>query len=171
MLARIAFWAGLSVPAYAYLLYPVVLVLLRRLVHRPVKKAPFEPFISLLIAAYNEAAMLAEKSRNCLALDSPPDHLEIVVACDGPRDGTTAIAKSFADGERVRVLDYKVNRGKIPVLNDGVKSLRGDIVVFSDAAALLNRDSVRTLVANFADPQVGAVSGKYVVVKAGEVER
>ena len=43
-------------------------------------------------------------------------------------------------------------------------------MVFSDAAALLNRDSVRTLVANFADPQVGAVSGKYVVVKADEVD-
>jgi biofilm PGA synthesis N-glycosyltransferase PgaC len=68
------------------------------------------------------------------------------------------------------VLDYQVNRGKTTILNEGVKELKGDIVVFSDAAALLYQDSVRKLLENFADPEVGAVSGKYVVVKADEVD-
>ncbi len=170
MIAEIAFWAGLALPLYAYLGYPLVLVILRRFIHRPVRKAAFTPFISILIPAYNEAEMIGQKIQNCLDLDYPAKQMEIVIACDGPTDGTTAIAKSFEDGKRVRVLDYSVNRGKIAILNDGVKTLKGEIVVFSDAAALLYRDSVRKLVTNFADPQVGAVSGKYVVVKADEVD-
>ncbi len=170
MVSKIVFWTGIAVPVYAYLGYPLVLLLLRRITHHRVQKAPYAPFISILIPAYNEEAMIGQKIQNCLALDYPADQMEIVVACDGPKDRTAEIAKSFEDGQRVRVLDFPVNRGKIPVLNDGVRALRGEIVVFSDAAALLLRDSVRKLMENFADPQVGAASGKYTVVKADEVD-
>jgi cellulose synthase/poly-beta-1,6-N-acetylglucosamine synthase-like glycosyltransferase len=170
ILATLVFWVGIAIPVYAYFGYPLLLVLLRRVTHKKVRKAAFEPFISVLIPAYNEAAMIGQKIQNCLSLDYPAEKMEIVVACDGPSDGTTAIAKSFEDGQRVRVLDFAVNRGKIAVLNDGVRSLRGEIVVFSDAAALLVRDSVRKLIENFADSAVGAVSGKYTVIKADEVD-
>ncbi len=54
-------------------------------------------------------------------------------------------------------------------LNASVPELRGEIVVFSDAAAMLDPSSVRRLVENFADPAVGAVSGLYKVVKTGQV--
>lgn len=170
IIAGIVFWTGVAIPVYAYFGYPVTLLVLRRFIHRPIRKAPFEPFVSILIPAYNEEAMIGMKIQNCLSLDYPVDKFEIVVACDGPKDRTTEIAKSYAGGSRVRVLDFQENRGKIPVLNDGVRALRGDIVVFSDAAALLYRDSIRKLAANFADPEVGAVSGKYTVIKADEVD-
>lgn len=168
-MAEFLFWLSLAVPVYAYFGYPVVLALLSRLIHRPVRKADFTPPVSLLIPAYREARMIQAKIRNCLALDYPADKLEIVVACDGSPDETPALAKQLADGRRVRVLDYPENRGKIGVLNATVPELASGIVVFSDAAALLYPDALRRLVENFADPQVGAVSGKYTVVKAEEV--
>jgi len=167
MLAQIIFWIAIAVPFYAYIGYPIVLLLLRALIHRGVKKAPVEPFVSLLIPAYNEGDVIERKIDNSLALDYPAERLEIVVASDGSKDNTVEIARRF-DG-RVRVLAYPVNRGKIPVLNESVPQLKGEIVVFSDAPAMLYRDSLRKLVANFADPGVGAVSGRYTVVKADEV--
>lgn len=170
MLASLVFWAGLMLPAYTYIGYPLALIFLRRLIHHPVKKGPAEPYISILIPAYNEQEMIAPKLESCLALDYPPSRMEIVVACDGPKDETVAIARRFEAGGRVRVIDYPVNRGKIATLNASVQELRGEIVVFSDAAALLLRDSVRKLIENFADPEVGAVSGKYTVIKADEVD-
>ena len=91
----------------------------------------------------------------------PDDRLEVVVASDGSTDGTTEAAQALADGVRVRVLAYPVNRGKILTINDSVPQLKGEIVIFSDASAMLRADSVRELVANFHDPQVGAVSGVY----------
>lgn len=169
MLAQVIFWVAVAVPIYAYFGYPLVLLAMRMFIHRGVKKAPYQPFVSLLIPAYNEGDVIEQKIRNCLDLDYPADRLEIVVASDGSKDATAEIAARFEDGQRIRVLAYPVNRGKIPTLNESVRQLRGEIVVFSDAAAFLYRDSVRKLVANFADPKVGAVSGRYTVVKADEV--
>lgn len=169
MFAGWLFWLSILVPFYAYAGYPIVLLLLSLVIHRKVHKKPFEPRVSLLIPAYNEARVIEQKIRNSLSLDYPAHKLEIVVACDGSRDNTPELAREFADGVRVRVLDYPVNRGKIAILNASVPELQGEIVVFSDASAMLYPDSVRQLVANFADPEVGAASGRYTVIKATEV--
>lgn len=169
MIAQIIFWISVAVPIYAYLGYPVVLLLLAALIRRRVRKQPFEPTVSLLVPAYNEADVIEQKIRNSLDLDYPPDKIEILIASDGSTDGTAEIAARNSDGSRVRVLAFPVNRGKIATLNDGVRECRGEVIVFSDAAAFLYRDAVRTLVRNFADPEVGAVSGRYTVVKAEDV--
>jgi len=165
------FWLSLSVPVYAYFGYPVVLLLLRMVLHRPVRKAPFEPFITLLIPAYNEVEHIAGKIRDSRQLEYPAEKLEILVACDGSRDATPAAARTMVDepGASVRVLDFPENRGKISTLNDGVREAKGEIVVFSDATALLYPDSLRWLISNFADPEVGAVSGRYTLIRADEV--
>src|SRR5690242_10367663 len=141
MAARIIFWVGIAIPIYTYIGYPLALVLLRLVIHRGVKKAGIEPFVSLLIPAYNEGDVIERKIRNSLALDYPPDRLEIVVASDGSKDDTAEVAQRLADGTRVRVLAFPVNRGKIPTLNASIPELRGEIVVFSDAAAMLYADS------------------------------
>jgi cellulose synthase/poly-beta-1,6-N-acetylglucosamine synthase-like glycosyltransferase len=167
--AQIIFWLAIAIPFYAYIGYPLTLLLLRSVVHRKVQKRPYEPLASLLIPAYNEADIIEQKIRNSLALDYPMDQLDIVIACDGSTDGTPDVARKAAAGTAIRILDFPKNRGKIPALNDAVRELRGQIVIFSDAPAMLYRDSVRNLMENFADPEVGAASGKYTVVKAEEV--
>jgi cellulose synthase/poly-beta-1,6-N-acetylglucosamine synthase-like glycosyltransferase len=160
-----AFWVMAGTIAYVYAGYPVVLLILAKLFPRPVRKAAATPSVSLLVAAYNEADVIEAKIRNALALDYPPDRLETVIASDGSRDGTAELASILADGDRVRVLAYPENRGKLRVLNDTVPLLRGDVVAFSDAASMLAPDALRTLVENFADPNVGGVSGVYKVQK------
>lgn len=167
---EVIFWISAIIPAYVYFGYPLVLLLLRVFIHREVRKAPIEPYVSLLIPAYNEARTIERKIRNSLALDYPAERLEVVVACDGSKDDTPELAARMADGKRVRVLSFPQNRGKIAALNAAVPELRGEIAVFSDAPAMLLPDSVRRIVMNFADPQVGAVSGRYTVVKANEVK-
>jgi cellulose synthase/poly-beta-1,6-N-acetylglucosamine synthase-like glycosyltransferase len=145
-----------------------VLAALRTVIRRPVLKAAIHPSVSLLIAAYNEARVIESKIRNSLALDYPADRLDIMVASDGSTDETEAIARRFAD-HRVRVLAFATNRGKMALLNAAVPELRGEIVVFTDASAMLAPDALRQLVENFADPSVGAASGHYQVLRPGEV--
>jgi len=170
VLAKLIFWIAVLVPFYAYIGYPLVLLLLRLVIRHDVKKGPIQPFISLLIPAYNEDDVIARKIANSLALDYPADRLEIIVASDGSKDKTAETAQKLADGTRVRVLAFAENRGKIATLNASVPQLRGEIVVFSDAPAMLFPNSVRLLIENFADPAVGAVSGLYKIVKADEVD-
>jgi cellulose synthase/poly-beta-1,6-N-acetylglucosamine synthase-like glycosyltransferase len=167
--SQIIFWSAVFLPLYSYLGYPLILLALRLVIRREVKKQPITPFVSLLIPAYNEADVIERKIENSLALDYPPDRMEIVVASDGSSDPTAEIAQNRADGTRIRVLAFPENRGKVATLNASIPELRGEVVVFSDAPAMLYRDSVRRLVENFADPAVGAVSGLYKVVKADQV--
>ena len=171
MIAKAIFWVSAGLAFYVYAGYPLLLAILRRVAKRPVAKRPFEPSVSLLVAAYNEADVIEAKIRNALALDYPADRLEIAIACDGPNDGTTAIAQRVAaeiGGGRVKVFAYPVNRGKITALNDTIPQLAGDVVAFSDASSMLAPESLRTLVANFADERVGAVSGVYRVLRGEE---
>ncbi len=167
MTTRLIFWLSAAVVAYAYVGYPLLLWLAQFLFRRPVRKAPIEPSVSLLISAYNEAQVIAAKVRNSLALDYPPDRLEIVVASDGSTDPTAQIVRSLIEQEgkgRVRLLEFAENRGKVAALNDAVPQLHGEIVAFSDASSMLAKDALRKLVANFADERVGAVSGVYKVL-------
>ena len=166
MLAELIFWMAVSVPLYAFAGYPLVLLALGLVIRREVRTAPIRPLVSLLIPAYNEARVMARKIENSLALEYPPDRIEIVVVSDGSSDKTVDIAQSLGG---VRVLALPENRGKVAALNAAVPELRGEIIVFSDASALLALDAVRRLVENFADPAVGAASGRYSVVKPNEV--
>jgi len=169
MTSRLIFWISAGFTVYAYAGYPLLLWLVQFVFRRPVRKENIEPSVSLLISAYNEAKVIAAKVRNSLAIDYPAERLEIVVASDGSTDGTAQIVRSLIQEEghgRIRLMEFSLNRGKIVVLNDAVPQLRGEIVVFSDASSMLASDSVRNLVANFADQQVGAASGVYQVLNA-----
>jgi cellulose synthase/poly-beta-1,6-N-acetylglucosamine synthase-like glycosyltransferase len=171
VIARIVLWASALVAAYIYIGFPLLLAFLQRFVRRPVAKRPIEPTVSVLVAAYNEAKVIEAKIRNSISLDYPAARIDVAIACDGPKDDTTAIARrtAAAIGQgRVRVFAYPQNRGKLYVLNDTMRELTGEIVVFTDAASMLAPDAVRRLVENFADPKVGAVSGVYRVVRGDD---
>lgn len=165
-LVEIIFWLFAGIVVYAYVGYPLVLLFLRLFIHRPVRKEPTEPTVTLIVPAYNEAAVIEDKIRNARSLDYPEHKLEILIASDGSTDNTVEIAQRYSDGSRIRVLGFPRNRGKISVLNDAVREARNEIVVFSDASALLSADSIRCLVMNFADPEVGAVCGLYRIQQA-----
>jgi cellulose synthase/poly-beta-1,6-N-acetylglucosamine synthase-like glycosyltransferase len=163
------FWVAALIPVYAYAGFPLLLVVLGKIAARPVRQAPIEPSVSLLVPAYGEGTLLERKIQNCLELDYPADKLQIVIACDGDKNNTPAIATRAAAGTRVHVVAHPVNQGKIGNLNSTLPLLTGDIVVFSDASAMLGPNTIRLITRNFADAEVGAVSGRYQVVEPDAV--
>lgn len=169
-LAPLVLWASLGAVAYVYIGYPLVLFLVSRVRSQPVRKAPIAPRVTMIIAAYNEAAAIAAKLENSLALDYPEGQLEILVASDGSTDGTNAIVERFAaqHGARVRLLALP-RAGKTAGQNRAAAAATGEILVFSDATTMYDRDALKALVANFADASVGSVGGdvRYVTAGAG----
>jgi glycosyltransferase involved in cell wall biosynthesis len=156
-MTRLLFWLAGSLVAYTYVGFPVVVLLRGVLRQRPHRCAPITPPVSIVIAARNEAAVIAAKVDNLLTLDYPSDHLEIIVASDGSEDGTVAAARSGGD-PRVRVLE-RPREGKAATLNAAVAEAGGEVLVFTDANSMLAQDALRALVAPLADPQVGGVAG------------
>ena len=146
--------------AYVVAGYPLLLRLLVTLRGaRHVRQGDITPTLSFVISAYNEADVIRAKLQNALSLDYPADRREVVVISDCSDDGTDEIVREFA-GQGVRLVRQEERRGKTAGLNRTLPLLTGDIVVFSDANAMYEVDSLRKLVRNFADDQVGYVTGE-----------
>ena len=173
MMVEALFWTAVGVLAYTFVGYPALAWSLARVAPRRVRRQDVQPTVTVLVAAHNEAAVIAGRIENCLALEYPPERLEIVIASDGSTDGTVEEALRFERPSRpgpcVRVVAYPWRRGKPSVLNDTIPRCQGDIVVLADSRQRYDADAVRRLAENFADPAVGAASGELTLVNEAGV--
>lgn len=158
----IVFWVSLFAIGYAYLGYPALLWVLTRLVKpTTTEKSDKEerlPSVTLIVSAYNEEKVIAEKIHNALSLDYPADLLEIVIVSDGSFDRTPQIVSEFAD-RGVVLRHYEGRIGKTACLNRAVPLATGQIIVFSDANSKYDKDALKALVQPFQDSGVGFVTG------------
>ena len=151
--------ALIGVPLASYVGYPALVWAAANLRPRPFTPDPhFRPRVTFVTAAHNEAALIEAKVRNILDLDYPPDRVACIVACDGCADDTADLAHA-AGNARVSVIELPKQRGKLAAIRAALPHARGEIIAFTDANAMLERDALRHLAAPFADPSVAVVSG------------
>jgi biofilm PGA synthesis N-glycosyltransferase PgaC len=115
------------------------------------------PFVSVIVAAYCEEAVIERTLASLLALDYPL--YEIVVVDDGSTDRTVEILSAYAADGRIRLLEKRQNEGKAMALNDAIPIARGDIVTIVDADIQPQPDTLRHLVTHFRHGRVAAVAG------------
>lgn len=160
---RAIFWLAAAVVGWTYAGFPAFVVLRARLRPRPHTQADITPTVSVVIAAHDEQDVIGARVDNLLALEYPPDRLEVVIASDGSTDATAALAARRGD-PRVRVLDLP-RVGKATALNSAVEASTGSILLFSDANTTFAPDAVRVLVRSFADDEVGGVAGNQLYLR------
>jgi len=167
-LAIVVFLLACVTLLYVIAGYPVLLGLVARLTARPPQRDASEPSISVVIAVFNGEQYLTDKLRSVLAVDYPKERMEILVVSDGSTDRTDEIAGEFASSG-VRLL--RVPRGGKPAaLNAAIPEARGEILVLTDVRQALANDCFRKLVARFADPKVGVVSGELLIRSGSSAE-
>lgn len=159
-MVEIVFWTSIFLIFYTYAGYSILVIVLSRFFNNKVGKKNITPKVTFLITAYNEEKNIAQKLENTLSLDYPKGKLEILVASDGSTDRTEEIVKSFA-AKGVRLLRVEGRVGKTATQNAAIKAATGEIVIFSDATTTYEKNNIRNIVRNYADPAVGAVSGRY----------
>ena len=151
---------SLGLIAFSYFGYPVVLGVLVMISKKtPIQKKEIEPSISIIIPAHNEEKVIAEKLENVLALNYPKDKMEIVLVLDGCADRTKEIADGFGD-PRLKIIEQNPRKGKMAALNSAVPRAKGDIIMFSDANSIYEKNAVKKLVRNFVDEKIGCVCGE-----------
>jgi cellulose synthase/poly-beta-1,6-N-acetylglucosamine synthase-like glycosyltransferase len=156
------FWVSLFLLAWTHVLYPAFAAGLARVTERRVRKADIEPSVAVIIAAYNEEAVIARRIQNLLELDYPQDKLQVVVSSDASSDRTEEIALQYPG---VKVISNP-RGGKVAAQDRAVRQTDSDVVVFSDANCTWSPDALRTLVRSFADPDVAYVCGQLRILAA-----
>lgn len=162
ILSSLTYWSSLGVVAYTYAGYPALVMTLSKIRPKPVKASFFEPSVSVVLAAHNEQASIQAKLENLLSLDYPKEKLEIIVVSDGSTDETDSIVRSYSD--RGVVLEQVAQAsGKPTALNRGVAKANGEVILFCDARQRIDPGALKALVAAFADPEIGVVSGELTI--------
>ncbi len=156
------FWLSIALLGYTYVGYAV---LIRMLARRRADNAhaALTPPLTVVIAAYNEAARIASRVRNVLEQDYPAQNLSVIVVSDGSTDGTDRAAA--IDDPRVRVIALAQNGGKAIAINAALQNVQTEFVVFTDARQRFAPDALKRLLAPFADARVGAVSGELEILE------
>ena len=170
---RLLFWGASLFIAYTYLGYVGWLWIRARVRPWPVLHAKHEPHVSILMVVRNEEGVIAQKLENLLALDYPAKKSQIIVVSDGSTDRSNEILREYAANPRIQIVLKQISEGKACGLNDAMSIAGGEIVVFMDARQEIEREAVRALIANFADLDVGCVSGELMLGDrhAGETAR
>ena len=163
------FWISTLFIVYTYLLYPMLIVMASRLKRgqpSPADDSTSYPSLTMIIIAFNEESKILDKLENCRTLDYPVDLFNIIVSSDGSTDGTADILRNQDD---ILFIEDRVNRGKPYQINNAVKHCTSELIVFSDTRQMYEPDALRKLARNFADPEVGAVSGELTFISATDM--
>ena len=157
------FWGAVGIITFTYAGYPLWLWLRSKIKPWPIQRGSIERLVSIVMVVRNEEKVLASKLENLLGLEYPQDLLQIVVVSDGSTDRTESILHEYAANPRVQVVLNQLSKGKASGLSDALAVAQGDIVVFTDARQKIEPGAIRALLADFADADVGCVSGELML--------
>ncbi|WP_199241417.1 glycosyltransferase family 2 protein [Halorubrum sp. ARQ200] len=167
VLSTLFLLSGLAL-AHTYFLYPITLQLWTRFVSdRGAATSEDRPSVALIIAAYNEEEVIAEKIENSLQLEYPENELDIVVFSDASDDRTDEIVEEYEE-QGVSLIQIEGRVGKTECQNRVADLVEEDILVFSDANSMYEPDAISELVSRFA-PGVGCVVGELRYREASDV--
>lgn len=158
----IIFWIFIAVVFYTYIGYGILLYILVKIkesVCKPKDRIlPDElPEVTLLIAAFNEQDIVAQKMENTMQLDYPTELLQIAWVTDGSTDSTNELLSRY---DRVRVLFEAPRRGKSAAVNRAMNYIHTPIIIFTDANTMICPEAIKEIVTEFTDPKVGCVAGE-----------
>ena len=172
---KVLFWVCLFIVFYTYLGYGILLYLIIR-IKRLVKGSPTPtpmptdeelPTMTLMICAYNEQDVVAEKMENTRALDYPKDKFRVMWVTDGSNDRTNELLAAYPE---VDIVYSPERRGKTAALKHGLREIKTQYVAFTDANTMINSGAMKEIARLFMDKTVGCVSGEKRVAARKEGE-
>jgi cellulose synthase/poly-beta-1,6-N-acetylglucosamine synthase-like glycosyltransferase len=164
--SEIAFWFCVGCVLYPHALYPALLALWARRWPRPLRPRQAPPrSVSIVVAAHNEEKAIDHRLAELTGhLEASGLDGEVIVVSDGSTDDTAALARAHTT-KWVRVIELPHRLGKAAALTRGCAEARGEVLAFTDVRQSWAADALPLLLENFADPDVGAVSGDLVVAE------
>ncbi|WP_281560874.1 glycosyltransferase family 2 protein [Thalassomonas sp. RHCl1] len=163
---EVIFFISAAVIFYAYIGYPLLLMLLSRKLDDSEEQgamAPEDfPEVTVVLAAYNGEHRITARLDNLLATRYPQEKLHIIMVSDGSTDNTVAVARAY-DFERLRVIEQEQNQGKAAAINQAMAQVTTPLVAFADLRQDFAPDALEQMCQHFNDKAVGAVTGNLMI--------
>ncbi len=157
----VIFWICVYLVLHTYLFYPLILELLsfrKRGNENQYTRNDDLPVVSVIISAFNEEEVIAEKIESIFNGDYPDDKLEVLIGSDNSDDDTAAIVGRYLpEHPNLKFRDFRQRRGKQNVVNDLVSESKGELLILTDANVMFDTSTVFNLVRHFRNPGIGLV--------------
>jgi biofilm PGA synthesis N-glycosyltransferase PgaC len=120
----------------------------------------YAPTATVIIPTYNEETVIAKKLEDILSQDYPKEKLQVIVVDSGSTDKTREIVSNYS-GRGIELAEQSERQGKGAAIQHGLNFAKNEIIVVTDANSYFESGTLKYLLRNFSDPQVGGVTGRY----------
>jgi cellulose synthase/poly-beta-1,6-N-acetylglucosamine synthase-like glycosyltransferase len=121
----------------------------------------------VVICTLNAAKHVETKFEDILHQDYPLTHLDVIVVDGGSHDGTVEILNRIrhesSSGLNITILENTSLKGKSSQINEGLRAVRGDVVITTDVDVRMPKTAVRNLVGSLSAEHVGGVTARQVL--------
>lgn len=172
LLYKYLFYISGFIIVWAMVGYPISLKLIGSLYknRKLEKNYSHQPTVTVMVVAHNEEKVILEKLHNILELDYPKDKIEFLIASDNSTDKTNKIVREFIEGNqdrKIRIYEVKARKGKTNAQNEAQKTVKTEYLVMTDANSMMDKSSVKELMAAFTSEEIAYVSGRLMIVNQG----
>lgn len=172
LIIRIIWWLSIFIIFEAMIGYPLSLIVLSKIIKMKNKKDySYEPTVSVMVVAHNEEKVIEKKLNNLLELDYPHEKLDFLIASDFSTDRTDEIVEEFIKchpERKIQIHKSKYHFGKTNAQNETQELCGSEILVMSDANAIMEKNSVRELAASFTSDDIAYVSGQLKYINSSD---
>ncbi|MBP7507947.1 MAG: glycosyltransferase family 2 protein [Prolixibacteraceae bacterium] len=170
---KVIFYILLGLTLYTYIIYPVILFIIVK-AYGFLKKNNMDNStdlihentvsVAMICAMFNEEKVAEDKIRNFFDLSYK--NKKLYIGSDGSNDRTNEILKKYLNDKRIKIFFFP-RRGKVFVINDLIENATEDVIIFTDANSMYQKDSIEKLLDCFRDTNIGAVCGRLKLVQKG----
>lgn len=172
---RLLLCFSLGIPSFIFGLYGVILLYYGKRGKKEQQDKSetgedekFEPRVSIVVPTHNEESIISRRIENLLTLSYPQEKLEIIFVDDSD-DNTHDIIQEYSKKfSNIRLIRFSERMGYSPCMIAGCKAAESEIIVFAEAGSFLDAQAIPHLIRNFKDPNIGAVTGKDVILNVDE---
>ncbi len=161
---EIIFFASVFLILYTYLFYQLIIRLFS--INKVQNQDIFEygedlPFVSIIIAAHNEEALIRDKIISVFNSNYPKNKIEVLVGSDCSTDNTNKLVGELSNKFlNLQLIEFKIRSGKISIVNQLVKKAKNDLIIMTDANVLFDKQTIFELVKHFKNSTIGLVDSK-----------
>lgn len=172
-LYKIIFYMSIFIIFWAMVGYPLSIKLLGKFIkNRKLKKNySNQPTVTIMVVAHNEEKVILNKLKNITQLDYPQNKIQYLIASDNSTDNTNEIVKNFINENKdleIKLYEVKDRKGKTNAQNEAQKYVTTEYLVMTDANSILDKNSVKEMMASFVSEDIAYVTGKLSFINQNE---